>query len=162
MRWMGVNIQRQLLPTACFSSGLSRHLLSSLSPLPPSCYYFPCLATCTHLPNRTIIDAHKKNARRRRGTNIVVAHKANNNAVMMTLMLMMTRMMMLLIMMRMMIMIMMLMGSNKHNKQPQAQQQQVSQSQPETATATSKGVHTQDTIDNIKCTYIKYKFIYIL
>lgn len=50
-------------------------------PLPPSCYYFPCLATCTHLPNRTIIDAHKKNARRRRGTNIVVAHKANNNAV---------------------------------------------------------------------------------
>lgn len=46
---------------------------------------------------------------------------------------------------------MMLMGSNKHNKQPQAQQQQVSQSQPETATATSKGVHTQDTIDNIKC-----------
>lgn len=78
---MGVNIQRQLLPTACFTLGLSRHLLSSLSPLPPSCYYFPCLATCTHLPNRTIIDAHKKNARRRRGTNIVVTHKANNNAV---------------------------------------------------------------------------------
>lgn len=86
MRSMGVYIQRQLLPTACFTSGLSRLSLSSLSlfrlpPPSPSCYYFPCLATCTHLPNRTIINAHKQNARRRRGTNIVVAHKANNNAV---------------------------------------------------------------------------------
>lgn len=43
--------------------------------------YFACLATCTHLPNRTIIDAHKQNARSGRGTNIVVAHKANNDAV---------------------------------------------------------------------------------
>lgn len=53
----------------------------ALISFPPSCcYYFPCLATCTHLPNRTIIDAHKQNARSGRGTNIVVAHKANNDA----------------------------------------------------------------------------------
>lgn len=76
---MGVSIQRRLLPTACFTLGLSRHSRSSPS-VPPaattSLAWLPALICLIEQLSTPTSRTQEVGV----AQNIVVAHKANNDA----------------------------------------------------------------------------------